>query len=171
MRCVPFSRNIWTRGVWITLSIWLGITMIPWVLLDYLGILHHLPKQTMMWKKSVACGQPSMVTLSAPTVVSTPIRSSKAKSRFHRSRVIVSSFSKIRTLLTRASSLMPKIKKILRFFFQGSRLKPPKMLRFTPSIWRITTSNSPLMTRHACCRLLFMIIWMEIPFLSVTLAS
>ena len=50
VRCVPFSRNIWTRGVWITLSIWLGITMIPWVLLDYLGILHHLPKQTMMWK-------------------------------------------------------------------------------------------------------------------------
>ena len=56
------------------LSIWLGITMIPWVLLDFLGILHHLAKQTMMWKKSVACGQLSMVTLSVPTVVSTPIR-------------------------------------------------------------------------------------------------
>ena len=27
-----------------------GITMILWVLLDFLGILHHLPKQTMMWK-------------------------------------------------------------------------------------------------------------------------
>ena len=33
-----------------------------------------LPKQTMMWKKSVACGRPSMVTLSALTVVSTPTR-------------------------------------------------------------------------------------------------
>ena len=49
-------------------------SMIPWVLLDFLGILRHLPKQTMMWKKSVACGRPSMVTLSALTVVSTPTR-------------------------------------------------------------------------------------------------
>ena len=48
--------------------------------------------------------------------------------------------------------------------FQGSRLKPPKMSRFTPSIWRITISNSPLMTRHACCQSLSTIIWMEIPF-------
>ena len=39
------------------------------------GLSGDLPKQTMMWKKSVACGQPSMVTLSAPTVVSTPIHS------------------------------------------------------------------------------------------------
>ena len=36
---------------------------------------------------------------------------------------------------------------------------------------KITTSNSPLMTRHACCRLLSTIIWMEIPFLSVTSES
>ena len=71
---------------------------------------------------------------------------------------------KIRTLLTRASSLMPRIRQTLKFSFQGSRLKLPKMLRFTPSIWRITISNSPLMTRHACCRSLFMIIWMEILF-------
>lgn len=76
----------------------------------------------------------------------------------------MSSFSKIRTLLTRASSLMPRIRQTLKFSFQGSRLKPPKMSRFTPSIWRITTSNSPLMTRHACCQSLSTIIWMEIPF-------
>ena len=38
------------------------------------------------------------------------------------------------------------------------------MSRFMPSIWRITTSNSPLMTRHACCQSLSTIIWMEIPF-------
>ncbi|EQC72635.1 Membrane associated protein [Streptococcus sp. HSISS2] len=55
--------------------------------------------------------------------------------------------------------------------FQGSRLKLRKMSRFTPSIWRITTNSSPLMTRHACCRLLSTIIWMAIPFLSVTSAS
>lgn len=55
--------------------------------------------------------------------------------------------------------------------FQGSRLKLPKMSRFTPSIWRITTNSSPLMTRHACCRLLSTIIWMVIPFLSVTSES
>ena len=48
--------------------------------------------------------------------------------------------------------------------FQGSRLRPPKMSRFTPSIWRITTSSLPLMTRHACCQSLSTIIWMEIPF-------
>ena len=82
-----------------------------------------------------------------------------------------SSFSKIRMPLTRASSLMPKTRKILTFSFQGSRLKPPKMSRFTPNIWRITTSSLSLMTRHACCRLLSTIIWMAIPFLSVTSVS
>ena len=48
--------------------------------------------------------------------------------------------------------------------FQGSRLRPPKMSRFTPRIWRITTSSLPLMTRHVCYRSLSTIIWMEIPF-------
>ena len=61
--------------------------------------------------------------------------------------------SKTRTPLTRASSLMPRTRQTLTFFFQGSRLKLPKMSRFTPSIWRLTTNSSPLMPRHACCQL------------------
>ena len=74
MRYVPFSRNIWTRGVWDNF-----INLVK----DYhntvgsvglSGILRHLPKTDYDVEKSVACGQPSMVTLSALTVVSTPTR-------------------------------------------------------------------------------------------------
>lgn len=79
--------------------------------------------------------------------------------------------SKIRMPLIRASSLMPRTRQILTFFFQGLRLKLLRVSKFTPSIWRTTTNSSPLMTRHACCRLLSTIIWMAIPFLSVTSAS
>ena len=145
--------------------------MIPWVLLDFLGILHHLPKQTMMWKKSVACGQLSMVTFIGTNCRINTYTLLKGKIKIPQVKSDSELLFQDKDAIDKGKLFNAKDQANFDILFQGSRPKLPKMSRFTPSIWRITTSSSPLMTRHACCRSLFMIIWMEILFLSVTLAS
>ena len=117
--------------------------MIPWVLLDYLGILHHLPKQTMMWKKIS-----SLWTAKHDDFIGTNCRINtytllKGKIKIPQVKSDSELLFQDKDAIDKGKLLMPRNRQTLKFSFQGSRLRPPKMSRFTPRIWRITTSSLP----------------------------